>query len=330
MEDKLPFELKEKEVFVKREANSSDKFGCKPEERSVEQLLQYGIVNINKSQGPTSHQIADYVKRILNISKAGHAGTLDPNVTGVLPVALGKATRVTQALLNAGKEYICLMKLHKNVEEWQLKKSIQKFIGKIQQLPPVRSAVKRQLRTRSIYYFNILDIIHHEDINKKEVLFKVGCEAGTYIRKLVHDLGQELGTGAHMSQLVRTKAGPFGDKDWVSLQDLQDAYSFWQEDKAEKEIRKCIKPYEVAVAHLPHVWVLDSAVDSICHGASLSIPGISRFNEFNNGDLIAVMTLKNELIGLGSAKTDSSLVLKDDKGLVVSNIKVFMPIGNYK
>ncbi len=222
------------------------------------------------------------------------------------------------------------MKLHKDVEEWQLKKTIQKFIGKIQQLPPVRSAVKRQLRERSIYYLTILDIIHHEDIQRKEVLFRVGCQAGTYIRKYVHDLGQELGTGAHMSQLVRTKAGPFNDKDWVSLQDLQDAYAFWKEDGNEKEIRKCIKPYEAAVSHLPKIWILDSAVDTLCHGASLSIPGISKFNDFAEGESVAVMTLKNELICLGTAKVNSMQVMKESKGLVVSNTKVFMPVGLYK
>ncbi len=330
MDDRLPFEKREDEVFVKKESGTSEKFGCNPEDRSVEQLMQYGVVNVNKPQGPTSHQAADYVKRILKVDKAGHSGTLDPNVTGVLPVALAKGTRVTQALLNAGKEYVCLMKIHKEVEIPALKEAMKKFVGRIEQLPPVRSAVKRQLRQRSIYYFIILDIVHHHEINRKEVLFKVGCEAGTYIRKLVHDFGQALGTGAHMDQLVRTKAGPFKEKDWVSLQDLQDAYAFWKEDGNEKEIRRCIRPYETAVSHLPKIWVLDSAVDTLCHGASLSVPGVSKFNQFTEGEVVAVMTLKNELICLGNARMDSLKLSKESKGLVISNTKVFMERGIYQ
>jgi len=330
MSDRLPFEKREEGIFVKKESGTSRSLGSRPEDRSVEELIRHGIVVVNKPAGPTSHQIADYVKKILKVDKAGHSGTLDPNVTGVLPIALDKGTRVVQALLNAGKEYICLMKIHQPVEISFLKEILKKFIGRIEQLPPLKSAIKRQLRKRSIYYFRILEILNHEEINRKEVLFKVGCEAGTYIRKLCHDIGQALGTGAHMDQLVRTKAGPFQDKDWVSLQDLQDAYTFWKEDKNEEPIRKCIKPYEVAVEHLPKIWLLDSAVDSICHGASLSIPGISKLNEFFEKDMVALMTLKGELIGLGTAKMNSARVLNDSNGLVITNTKIFMPAGTYK
>src|SRR3989338_6895010 len=115
MEDLLPFEIKEREIVVRKEAKTSDEFGCKPEERNIKDIIHYGIVNLNKPQGPTSHQVSDFVQKIFSIDKAGHSGTLDPNVTGCLPIALDKATRIVQTLLTAGKEYIGIMHLHKEV-----------------------------------------------------------------------------------------------------------------------------------------------------------------------------------------------------------------------
>ena len=169
-------------VFVKKEAEGL--VGTYPAERTITELIQYGIVNIDKPKGPSSHQVSDYVQKILHIDKAGHSGTLDPAVTGVQPVALGKATRITQFLLTAAKEYVCLMHLHKEVPESSLRTTIQKFVGKIQQRPPVKSAVKRVERTREIYEFEILEM------KEKDVLFRVKCQAGTYIRVLCHNIGK--------------------------------------------------------------------------------------------------------------------------------------------
>ena len=243
-------------------------------------------------------------------------------MTGVLPIALGKATRIVQTLLNAGKEYVCLMYLHKPVDEKDIYKVAEKFTGKIKQLPPIKSAIKRVLRTREIYYLNILEI------NKQEVLFQIGCEAGFYVRKFCHDFGKELGTGAHMSQLIRTKAGPFTDKDWHSLHDLKDAYEFYKEGN-EKELRKIILPIEEAVKHLPKIWIVDSAVDSICHGASLNIPGISKLNNLNENETIAIMTLKDELVALGNSVLNSGEIMEKEKGLAVKTKKVFMDRNIY-
>ena len=173
----LPFEKIKREILLKKEAQTSDKFGFYPENRTVEELMQFGVINIDKPAGPTSHQVSAYLQKILNLDKAGHSGTLDPNVTGVLPITLNKSTKIVQTLLKAGKEYICLMHLHRPVEEFELYKVFEKFTGKIKQLPPIKSAVKRQIRERRIYYIELLDII------EQDVLFKVGCQAGTYIRK---------------------------------------------------------------------------------------------------------------------------------------------------
>ncbi|MEK6934914.1 MAG: RNA-guided pseudouridylation complex pseudouridine synthase subunit Cbf5, partial [Nanoarchaeota archaeon] len=211
-------------------------------------------------------------------------------MTGCLPIALDRATRIVQVLLKSGKEYVCLMYLHDKTIESKIHKIMKGFVGKIKQIPPVRSAVKRQERIREIYYIDIIEI------DRQDVLFRVGCEAGTYIRKLVHDVGKEISMGAHMKQLVRTKVGSFTDKDMISLHDLKDAYEFYKEGN-EKEIKKIIKPFEDAVEHLPKIWVLDSTVNPLCHGADLYVVGISKLNDkINKGDFVAIFTLKNELI----------------------------------
>jgi len=321
---RLPFENIKREILVKKESETNPDFGKGPEKRTTEEMVNYGVVNINKPRGPTSHQVSDFVKKILNLNKAGHSGSLDPKVTGVLPVALGIATRIAQYLLTAGKEYIALMHLHKEVDEKKLRKVFNEFTGKIKQMPPVKSAVKRQLRTREVYYLKIMEI------EGKDILFKVGCEAGTYIRKLIHDIGKKLGVGAHMAELRRTKAGPFDESTLITLQDLTDAYHYFKEGK-EEEIRKAIMPIESAIAHLPKLWVFDNSVDSICHGASLAIPGISKLESgINKEDIVAVMSLKNELICIGNANMSSDEIMQSKKGLAVVTKKVFMMPGTYK
>ncbi len=305
-------------ILIKKESETNQNTGCSPDQRTVEQLIQYGIVNINKVQGPSSHQVADYVKKILKVDKAGHSGTLDPNVTGVLPIALAKATRVVSLLLKSNKEYVALMHLHKKVPEEKLKEVMQSFTGTIAQTPPRRSAVKRQERKRDIHSLDIIEI------NNQEVLFRVSCQAGTYIRTLIHNIGIRLGPGAHMAQLIRTKTGPFTHKTWHTLQDLKDAFEFYKEGN-QAEIRKVILPYENAVQNLKKIWVHDSAINTLCHGSSLGIPGVSKLSQnIEPKDTIAIMSLKDELICLGEAALSSDDIMKKEKGLAATTKKVFM------
>jgi H/ACA ribonucleoprotein complex subunit 4 len=320
---RLPFEDNKREVLIRKQAETSEKYGMFPENRSIKQLLKYGVINIDKPAGPTSHQVSAYLQKILDIKKAGHSGTLDPNVTGVLPITLNKATKIVQTLLKAGKEYVCLMHLHKPVEEFMLFEVFEKFTGKIKQLPPIKSAVKRQTRERSIYYIELLDF------SGQDILFKVGCQAGTYIRKLVHDIGQHLKTGAHMAELRRTKAGPFNESNLFTLQDTADAFYYYKKYGNETFLRKVIQPIEKAVAHLPKIWVLDTTVDSLCHGASLAVPGISKLeSNIEIGELVAIYTLKNEYICFGRAMIDSKKMLLE-KGMAVKTEKVVMETGTY-
>ena len=244
-------------------------------------------------------------------------------MTGVLPTALGDATRIVQILLKTGKEYVCLMHLHKKIPESEIKKQVERFIGKIKQLPPIKSAIKRQLRTREIYELEIIEI------KNQDVLFRIRSEAGFYVRKFCFDFGKALGTQAHMVQLIRTKVGPFTVENWHSLYDLKDAYEYYKEGK-ESKLKKIIQPIEVVIQHLPKIYVFDTTVDSLCHGASLSIPGISKLeSEIKKGDAVAILTLKNELICLGDSLLTSEEIMEKEKGLAITSKKVFMSPNTY-
>ncbi|MBT3836144.1 RNA-guided pseudouridylation complex pseudouridine synthase subunit Cbf5 [Candidatus Woesearchaeota archaeon] len=311
--------MKQRQIFVKKEEDS--KFGKKPEERSTEDLLKYGIVNVDKPKGPTSHQTSDFVKKILKVNKAGHSGTLDPGVTGVQPIAFGKATRIVQFLLTAPKEYVCVMHLHKIVEEEKLREAIKQFIGKIRQLPPVKSAIKREERTREIYEFEIIEI------EGQDVLFRVLCQAGTYIRKLCHDIGELLEVGAHMAELRRTQAGPFREEhNLVTLNDLTDAMHYYTEERNDKYLRYCLQPIENAITHLPKCWIFDNTILSLTNGRDLAVPGISKLENFKKGETIAVLTLKGELVAVGEAKMSAVAVNTNEKGIAIKISKVFMQL----
>jgi len=260
--------LKNRKRLIKVNIKTNPNYGKSPDELSVNELINNGIINLDKPSGPTSHQIDSWLKNIFAINKVGHGGTLDPNATGVLPIGIGNATKVLHILLESGKEYVGLMKLHKKIDNDKIIKVIESFIGDITQLPPVRSAVKRIKRKRKIYYINIIEI------REREILFRVGCEAGTYIRTLCVDIGKKLGCGAHLSELRRTIVGNLKDDDSVILHDIIDAYVFWKEDNNEKEIRNIIYPMEKLLDHIPKIVIRDSAVDAICHGAKLALPGI--------------------------------------------------------
>ena len=147
-------------------------------EKSIKDLLEFGIINIDKPSGPTSFWTSQYVKRALNLNKTSHLGTLDPQVTGVLPVALNRACRLNEYLMHRDKTYVGIMQVHKEISKEDLEKEINHFVGKIMQLPPVKSRVKRELREREVKTFKILEI------DNKEVLFESQVQAGTYIRKL--------------------------------------------------------------------------------------------------------------------------------------------------
>ncbi|MBI2972086.1 MAG: RNA-guided pseudouridylation complex pseudouridine synthase subunit Cbf5 [Candidatus Aenigmarchaeota archaeon] len=277
--------------------------GRKPEERSVEELLANGIVILDKWQGPTSHDAVATVKKVLGLKKVGHAGTLDPAVSGVLPLTLESACKAIPALQKVDKEYVGIMHTHKDVDEAALRGIMQAFTGTIRQLPPVRSAVARKERQRRVHAFELLEL------KGRDALFRIECEAGTYVRKIVHDVGRQIG-GAHMQELRRTRAGPFAEDAAVKMHDLADAYLQWKQDGDER-IRKYVLPVEAAASHLGKIIVKDSAVRSLTNGSPLYISGASRVQKgIRQGDLVALVTLKGELVALGRAEADSERMTK--------------------
>lgn len=238
---------------------------------------------------------------------------------------LGNATKIANALLTSGKEYICIMRLHQQEKPQKIREVASEFVGTIYQRPPVRSSVKRRVRTREIYYLEVLEI---EDQN---VLFRVGCQAGTYIRKLVFDLGEVLGGGAHMAELRRTRTGPFReDATLASLYDVMDAFHFWNEEKDERLLRQYVQPLENGVEHLPQIIIRDTAVDAICHGANLAVAGVLQLHtDIQPGDLVAIMTLKGELVALAVAQQESSMILEATSGIVADTKRVVIQQGTY-
>ncbi|MBU2053169.1 MAG: RNA-guided pseudouridylation complex pseudouridine synthase subunit Cbf5 [Nanoarchaeota archaeon] len=217
--------------------------------KSIQELLEFGIINIDKPSGPTSFNVSDFVRKTLGLRKTSHFGTLDPKVTGVLPIALNRACKLTGYFIGEDKEYVGIMRIHDDVSLDKIKKMIkEKFMGVIKQTPPVKSRVKRQEREREIIKFKLLEK------DRRDILFHVECQGGTYIRKLVDDLGKELGIGAHMLELRRVRAGIFEENDTlkdtskdypsVNLYDFEKAVEKYKEGD-DKLLREIIIPGEV-------------------------------------------------------------------------------------
>lgn len=322
-EQLLPCDVKRKRL-VKVEANTNPNYGKKPEERRVSRLLKNGVINLDKPSGPTSHQIDAWLKKMLNLDKVGHGGTLDPNATGVLPIGLGNATKALQALLPAGKEYVGIMRFHNDFKEKDLKNVCKKFLGKIEQIPPLRSAVKRQRRKREVYYLELLEL------KGRDVLFKVGCESGTYIRTLCVDIGKKMGAKAHLYELRRTRVGVMDEGDSVTLQDVKDSFVFWDEEGEQEMIKKIVYPMEKALENLPKILIRDSAADALCHGANLAVPGVVELDDkIKKGDTIAVLTLKGEGVTLGTGLMNTEEIIEKDTGICCKTNRVLMKKGTY-
>jgi H/ACA ribonucleoprotein complex subunit 4 len=313
----------QKKFLVKSEEASLVQFGKYPGARTVEELLNSGIVVIDKPAGPTSRMVDSFVKKILGLDKLSHGGTLDPRVSGVLAIALENATKLMPILLSSKKEYVALMNIHKELPEEKIRKVCDEFVGKILQTPPKKSAVARRERQREIYYLQILEI------SGRDVLMRVGCEAGTYIRKLCSDIGKRLGAGAHMQELRRTRAGIFTEEQAVSLQDMKDAYEFYKDGNGEP-LRNMILPAERAADGIRNAVIKDSSVHNVASGAPVYANGLSRIEEgIEKGDIVGIFSLKGELVGIGFAEMDSMQMLKSSKGIAIKTDRVLMDRNLY-
>jgi predicted rRNA pseudouridine synthase len=302
--------------------NGGDKVaGNTPQPAPVPLWHGPGILVIDKPRGPSSHQVAAWVGTMLGCP-VGHAGTLDPRVSGVLLVMLGNAVRLAPLLLRHEKEYICLMRLHGDVGTDRIASVAGEFTGRIYQRPPRKSAVKRSLRIRTVHELEILGI------EGRLVLFRVRCDAGTYIRSLCHHMGLALGVGAHMQELRRTRSGVFDERSAHTLHKMQDACIAAQ-GGTRGALESMILSVDAAVPDLPAVVVRDTAIDALCHGAVLAGVGVVSCGEFKKDQTVAVLSRKKEFIGLGKSLVPSSSFTPGQPGLVVAMTTVFLQPGTY-
>lgn len=270
--------------------------------KTTKELLEFGIINIDKSSGPTSFTVSEFVKKSLKLRKTSHFGTLDPKVTGVLPVALNRACKLTGFFLGEDKEYVGIMRFHEKVSLSKLNEIISnKFLGKIKQTPPVKSRVKRQEREREILEFEILE----EDSGNgkgKDFLFRVSCQGGTYIRKLIDDLGRELNIGAHMLELRRIRAGIFNEEsemkdclDYpsVNLYDFEKAVEEYKKGD-DKNLRRIIIPGEVVSSIFEVVFVKESSIKNLLTGKAIKFEDLVEDYKLEKDEKIAVFSESKE------------------------------------
>lgn len=261
--------------------------------KPIDELLNFSLINIDKSAGPTSYSVSEFVKRQLRLKKTSHMGTLDPKVTGVLPVTLGRACKLAGYFIKHDKEYVGILHTHKEMDIKELQKLIDdNFVGKIKQTPPHRSAVKREERERTVYTWKLLEAGE----NNKEFLFESKVEGGTYIRKICSDLGEMIG-GAHMGDLRRTKAGIFDESKMYNLHDFRSAVGKWK-DGSEKELRDMLIPAEDAIKKVLQVVEVDkSAIKSLYIGRPLFSSNVVGEPKIENDEVFALFC-KEKFIGI--------------------------------
>ena len=303
---------------------SNDAYGVRYDQRTVKELLNYGLILLDKPPGPTSHETVAWAKRILKLPKIGHSGTLDPQVSGVLPLGLGEATKALGVLLMGPKEYYGLGRLHSEPNKEKLNSILKSFIGEIYQKPPQRSAVLRQTRTRKIYE---LEIVEQKE---RLLLLRVLCEAGTYIRKLYYDIGEILGPGATMVELRRSRVHQFHEDQLVTLHEVAEAFATWEEKNDDSKLKKIILPIEFALTEIKSVIIRDSAVDALCHGAQLAIPGILQLSSnIKKGDLVGIYTQKGEVVALAESMMSTEEIKDAVKGYAFQTRRIIMAPNTY-
>eukprot|EP01112_Ceratiomyxa_fruticulosa_P004419 TRINITY_DN1497_c0_g1_i1.p1 TRINITY_DN1497_c0_g1~~TRINITY_DN1497_c0_g1_i1.p1 ORF type:complete len:504 (-),score=149.89 TRINITY_DN1497_c0_g1_i1:269-1681(-) len=302
--------------------------GHSPLSRPLSEYVRYGVINLDKPANPSSHEVVAWIRRILEVDKTGHSGTLDPKVTGSLVVCVDRATRLVKSQQGAGKEYVCIARFHSALEsELKLTRAIETLTGALFQRPPVIAAVKRRLRVRTIYESKLLEF----DSESNLAVFWVSCEAGTYIRTLCVHLGLLLGVGGHMEELRRVRSGIMSEKDnLVTMHDVLDAQWEYKNHKDEAYLRRIIQPLEVLLTSYKRIVVKDSTVNAICYGAKLMIPGLLRYESgIEVGELVVLMTTKGEAIALGVAQMTTSVMATVDHGIVAKIKRVIMERDTY-
>lgn len=282
------------------EATTEPGRGMEVSMRGVEELLKSGFILLDKSAGPTSHQLTAWVREMFGVDKLGHGGTLDPFATGVLPLLFGKTMKLTSRILTHDKTYIAVMRFSTPCSREELEQALESQRGKVYNIPPEISAVKVQVRTRSIDKVEIIDI------NEEFAILEIECEAGTYVRTMARDIGLLLNQKVELRELRREYSGEFSLAQSVNVQQVADAYWLWKEQGDDSALKRILHPVERLLDSLPKVIIKDGAIGAICHGAPLHRPGIVRIAEgISAGDEVLLESLKGEAIAIATLERDS-------------------------
>ncbi|THU91745.1 putative rRNA pseudouridine synthase [Dendrothele bispora CBS 962.96] len=302
--------------------------GCSPLKRDITSYIKSGVINLDKPSNPSSHEVVAWLRRILRVEKTGHSGTLDPKVTGCLIVCIDRATRLVKSQQGAGKEYVCVLRLHAGLPNpAALPRALQTLTGALFQRPPLISAVKRQLRIRTIHESKLLEFDEKRNLS----VFWVSCEAGTYIRTLCVHLGLILGVGGHMQELRRVRSGAMSENDdMVTMHDVMDAQWMYDNTRDESYLRRAIRPLECLMVGYKRIVVKDSAVNAVCYGAKLMIPGLLRYEaDISVHEEVVLMTTKGEAIALAIAQMSTVELATCDHGVVAKVKRCIMERDTY-
>lgn len=311
-------------MVVVEDAKTDPKWGKRPQDRTTGELATSCFVLVDKPEGPNSHQVAAWVRQIFGAERAGHAGTLDPNATGLLLIAVGDATKALAVVEGADKRYVGHIAFQHEGDPAAFRRLASEFAGPVLQVPPKKSAVKRVRRVRRVYALNVLEA------TPRSALVDVACEAGTYIRTIAHDMGLVLGVGANLRDLRRTGVGPFTLAEASSLSQLRDAFENARALGSDDRLRPLLRPVEDLLAGHRKVVIKDSAVDAVCHGAPLLAPGLSALDSgIASGDEVALMTLKGEAVAVARAALASEKMADASRGAVATPTRVLMKAGTY-
>ena len=292
------------------------------------QKKRYGFINLDKPSNPSSHEVVAWIKKILKVEKTGHSGTLDPKVTGCLIVCIDRATRLVKSQQSAGKEYVAILRLHDKLEnEAKLQQVINTLTGTLFQRPPLISAVKRNLRVRTIYESKLIEF----DNNRHLAVYWVSCEAGTYVRTHCVHAGLLLGVGGHMQELRRVRSGAMSENnEIVTMHDVLDAQWVYENTRDETYLRRVIRPLETLLTGHKRVVVKDSAVNAICYGAKMMVPGLLRYESgIELNEEIVLITTKGEAIALAIAQMTTVQMATCDHGVVAKIKRVIMERDTY-
>jgi tRNA pseudouridine55 synthase len=289
-----------------------------PDDAVDVRIREGAFLLVDKPRGPSSHQVTAWARDLLGVPVAGHAGTLDPNVSGLLWVGVGPALKLLPLVLEFPKRYIASVVLHGPVPVKEVEKVLKEFTGPIYQTPPVRSAVKRERRVRTIHRLDLVEA------DGTRLLLDLTADSGTYVRTLAVDVGEALGLGGHMEELRRVATGPFREKEAISLATLADAAAA-RVTGDPAPLLALLHPIDEVWREFPSIVVKEGAASALAHGAGLASGGILALPKpFARGARLALISRSGELIATGVALHSSEEVGHVKHGWVVDETRVFV------